>query len=445
MNLYLPNDVKVIIEKLNKNGFEAFVVGGCVRDSIIGKTPNDWDICTSAKPLEIKSCFSEFNMFDAGMKHGTISVVINNVVYEITTYRIDGEYKDNRRPESVTFTDDITNDLARRDFTINAMAYNELQGLIDPFGGQKDLKESVLRCVGNPDQRFNEDGLRIIRALRFASVYNLEIECETSKSILKNADLLKNIAVERISVEFNKLLCGDSVETILNKYRDVIAVFIPEIIPTFNFNQNNKHHSRDIWFHTIYSVKSVESDPLLRMTMFLHDLGKPKACTHDEDGTCHFKGHQEISADITRIILHRLKYPNEFISQCLTLVKYHDVRFNGTKRHIKRIMSKIGADNIELLLKVQRADMLAQSDYMRKEKTESINLSFKLLNEIILENECFSLKQLEVNGKDLISIGINSGKQIGEILKLLLDDVIEGKIENKKTVLLDKAKELANV
>ena len=445
MNLNLPDDVKVIIKKLNNKGYEAFAVGGCVRDSIIGKTPNDWDICTSAKPLEIKSCFSEFNMFDAGMKHGTISVVINKVVYEITTYRIDGEYKDNRRPESVTFTDDITNDLARRDFTINAMAYNEQQGLIDPFGGQNDLKNNVLKCVGNPDKRFNEDGLRIIRALRFASVYNLEIENETARSIIKNADLLNNIAVERVSVELNKLLCGDSVESILNKYRDVIALIIPEIIPTFDFNQNNKHHSRDIWHHTTYSVKSVENDAILRMTMLLHDLGKPKACTQDADGTCHFKGHQAISADIASVILHRLKYPKDFISQCLTLIKYHDVRFNGTKRHLKRIMSKIGEENLVLLLKVQKADMLAQSDYIRKEKTESINLSSKLLNEIILENECFSLKQLEVNGRDLISIGINSGKQIGYILELLLNDVIEEKIENNKTVLLDRVKELANV
>ena len=445
MKLNLPNDVKVIIKKLNNKGYEAFAVGGCVRDLILGKTPNDWDICTSAKPLEIKSCFSEYNMFDAGMKHGTISVVINDVIYEITTYRIDGEYKDNRRPESVTFTDDIINDLARRDFTVNAMAYNEQQGLIDPFGGQIDLKKNILRCVGNPDKRFNEDGLRIIRALRFAAVYNLEIENDTSKSIIKNADLLNNIAVERISVEFNKLLCGDSVENILDKYRDVIAVFIPEIIPTFDFNQNNKHHSRDIWHHTTYSVKAVENDVILRMTMLLHDLGKPKACTKDADGTCHFKGHQALSTNIASVILHRLKYPNDFISQCLTLIKYHDVRFNGTKKHIKRIMSKIGQENLELLLKVQRADMLAQSDYMRKEKTESINLSLKLFNEIVIENECFSLKQLEVNGKDLITLGINSGKQIGEFLNLLLDDVIEEKLDNKKSILLDKVKELADI
>ncbi len=445
MKLALPDDVKEIIEKLNKNGFEAFAVGGCVRDSILGNTPNDWDICTNAKPLEIKSCFADYNMFDAGMKHGTISVVVNHIVYEITTYRIDGEYKDNRHPENVTFTDDITNDLARRDFTINAMAYNEQQGLIDPFGGQSDLEKGIIKCVGNPDKRFNEDGLRIIRALRFAAVYNLKIEKETAKSILKNADLLNNITVERISTEFNKLLCGSSVEYILNEYRDVIAVFIPEIIPTFDFCQHNKHHSRDIWHHATYSVKSVENTLLLRMTMLLHDLGKPKACTRDTDGTCHFKGHQIISAELANKILHRLKYPTEFIEKCLVLIRYHDVRFNGTKRHIKRIMSKIGEENMKYLLKVQKADMLAQSEYMRKEKTENINLSFKLLNEIIADNECFSLRQLEINGKDLIDAGIPQGKQLGEILNLLLENVIDGQIENTRSILLNKAKKLAGM
>lgn len=298
MNIVLPKNVKTIIKILNTHNYEAFIVGGCVRDSVIGLTPHDWDICTNAKPEEIKKCFENFNTFDSGIKHGTISVVLDGEVFEVTTYRIDGTYSDNRRPDSVTFTSDITQDLARRDFTINAMAYNEKRGLIDPYGGRNDLSDKIIKCVGNPDFRFNEDALRIIRALRFASVYNFEIDDETAKSIHKNADLLNNIAVERISVELNKLLSGNGAEKILNNYRDVIAVFIPEIKPMFDYNQHTKHHNRDLWHHITYAVKSIDNSPLLRMSMLLHDIGKPKACKRDGDGTCHFKGHPKYSAEM---------------------------------------------------------------------------------------------------------------------------------------------------
>lgn len=442
MNIVLPKNVKLIIDILNKNGFEAFIVGGCVRDSIIGLTPHDWDICTNAKPEEIKNCFEDFNTFDSGIKHGTISIVIDSEVFEVTTYRIDGAYSDNRRPDSVTFTSDITKDLARRDFTINAMAYNEASGLIDPYGGRNDLSEKIIRCVGNADIRFNEDALRIIRALRFASVYDFEIENETSESIHKNADLLKNIAVERISVEFNKLLCGNSAEEILNKYRDVIAVFIPEIKPMFDYNQHTKHHNRDLWCHTTYSVKSIDYTPLLRMSMLLHDIGKLKACKRDEDGTCHFKGHPKYSAEMAEIILRRLKYPTDFIETCVTLIKYHDVRFNGSKRQLRHVMSAIGDKNVELLLKIQRADILAQSDYKHKEKLEKLNLACKVYEEILADKDCFTLKQLKINGNDIKKLGVSEGVKIGKILKMLLSLVIEDKLENEKSALLNKAEEI---
>ena len=442
MNIVLPKNVKLIIDILNKNGFEAFVVGGCVRDSIIGLTPHDWDICTNAKPEEIKKCFANFNTFDSGIKHGTISIVIDGEVYEVTTYRIDGAYSDNRRPDSVTFTSDITKDLARRDFTVNAMAYNEQYGLLDPYGGRNDLSEKIIRCVGNPDFRFNEDALRIIRALRFASVYDFVIENETSKSICKNVDLLKNIAVERISVEFNKLLCGNGAEEILNNYRDVIAVFIPEIKPMFDYSQHTKHHNRDLWRHTTYSVKSIDKIPLLRMSMLLHDIGKPKACKRDEDGTCHFKGHPKYSAEIAEIILRRLKYPKDFIETCVTLIKYHDVRFNGSKRQLRHVMNAIGDKNVELLLKIQRADIMAQSDYKHKEKLEKLNLACRVYEEILADKDCFTLKQLEINGNDIKKLGVTEGVKIGKILKMLLSLVIEDKIENEKSVLLNKAEEI---
>lgn len=442
MNIVLPKNVKLIIDILNKNNFEAFIVGGCVRDSIIGLTPHDWDICTNAKPEEIKKCFEFFNTFDSGIKHGTISIVYDGEVYEVTTYRIDGTYSDNRRPDSVTFTSDIAKDLARRDFTINAMAYNEQCGLIDPYGGRNDLLDKIIRCVGNPDFRFNEDALRIIRALRFASVYDFVIENETSKSICKNADLLKNIAVERISLEFNKLLCGNGAEEILNNYRDVIAVFIPEIKPMFDYSQHTKHHNRDLWRHTTYSVKSIDKMPLLRMSMLLHDIGKPKACKRDEDGTCHFKDHPKYSAEMAEIILRRLKYPTDFIETCVTLIKYHDVRFSGSKRQLRHVMSAIGDKNVELLLKIQRADIMAQSDYKHKEKLEKLDLACEVYEEILADKDCFTLKQLKINGNDIKKLGVTEGVKIGKILKMLLSLVIEDKLENEKSALLNKAEEI---
>lgn len=442
MKILLPDNVKEIIKNLTDNGFEAFIVGGCVRDSVLGLTPHDWDICTSAKPEEIKQCFKDYNTFDSGIKHGTISIVIEKEVFEVTTYRIDGEYTDNRHPESVTFTDDITKDLGRRDFTINAMAYNECQGLVDPFDGRTDLKNGLIRCVRKPDERFVEDALRIIRALRFASVYNFRIEEQTATSVHKNANLLLNIAVERISAEFNRLICGGGAEIILNDYRDVFAVIIPEIIPMFDFDQHTKHHNRDVWRHTTHSIASIEATSLLRITMLFHDLGKPKACKRDPDGTCHFKGHPKHSAIMAEEILRRLKYPKDFIEQCIKLIIYHDVRFNGSKRQLKHVMNAIGEKNVEFLLKVQHADIMAQSDYKHKEKLQTLDLACKVFKEILAEQSCFTLKQLDINGYDLMNIGIKDGKEIGRILKLLLSFVIDEKIQNEKSALLKKAKEL---
>lgn len=443
MKIVLPENVRIITDCLKKNSFEAYVVGGCVRDSLLGLIPHDWDICTNAKPGQIKKCFESFRTFDTGIKHGTISIVIDKEIFEVTTYRIDGEYTDNRHPESVTFTDDITKDLARRDFTVNAMAYNEENGLVDPFSGKTDLKNRTIRCVREPDERFNEDALRIIRALRFASSYGFKIEENTSESIRKNADLLKNIAAERIATEFCKLLCGEGAEEILNNYRDVISVFIPEIIPMFDYDQHTKHHNRDLWKHTTHSVQSIDATPLLRMTMLLHDIGKPNACKIDPDGTGHFKGHPKYSAEKADIILHRLRFPTDFINNCSTLIKYHDVRFNATKRQLKHVMNAIGKENTELLIKVQYADIMAQSDYKRVEKLEKLDAASKLYKEVLADEECFTLKQLEINGNDLMNIGVKDGKLIGKILKTLLSLVIEDKIENNRAKLLEKAKTLS--
>ena len=442
MKIEIPKNVRFILNKLEENNYDAYIVGGCVRDSLIGKTPNDWDICTSALPQDILRVFQGFNTFDAGIKHGTVSLVLEKEVYEITTFRIDGEYSDNRHPESVEFTNDIVKDLSRRDFTVNALAYNEKNGLVDPFGGVEDLKYKAIRCVGDPIKRFEEDALRVMRALRFAAVYDMPIEKGTANAIFSCAHLLNNIAVERIAEEFNKLACGVNCEYILRRFRDVFAEFIPEIKVMFDYDQNTKHHNKTLWRHTTCAMTLIDSDPILRITMLFHDIGKPLACTKDEEGASHFKDHPKFSAAMAETILNRLKYPKSFIDTCVTLILFHDVRFSDNKKQIKRMINKIGVENMELLFKVQYADFMAQSMYKREEKLHKYKLSTQAFKEIIENQECFSLKQLNVNGHDLIHIGITDGKKIGEILKKLLSEVIDGKIENDKQLLSERAKEL---
>ena len=441
MKINIPQNAKTVINELNNSGFEAYVVGGCVRNAMMGVEPHDWDICTSAKPSEMERVFKDYETHDFGLKHGTLTVMSGGEAFEVTTYRIDGAYSDNRHPKQVTFTDDLTLDLSRRDFTCNAMAYNDKDGVIDPFGGEDDLRNNLLRCVGDPDKRFNEDALRIMRGLRFASACGFDIEKSTAQSIHKNAALLNNIANERIRVELLGLLRGEAVCKILTEFRDVIAVFIPELAQTFDFPQHTKHHVYDVWQHIVHSVDSVEQNDILRMTMLLHDLGKPQACTTDENGCSHFKGHQQISAELAENILKRLRFPNDFYETCMKLILWHDVRYSGSKKQIKRLLQKLGEENTRLLFKVQRADTAAQSEYLRTEKFASIGLAERQAEEILAENQCFDLKSLKVNGSDIKALGVKEGRAIGELLNKLLDDVIEERVENNKPELLKRAKE----
>lgn len=443
--MQIDKNAKKLIKCLNDNGYEAFIVGGCVRDSLLEIIPHDTDICTSAFPKQIKECFADYKTIDTGIEHGTVTVVVNHIPYEITTYRIDGNYSDNRHPDSVSFTRNINEDLQRRDFTVNAMAYNDKIGLVDPYGGKNDIDNKIIRCVGNPDTRFNEDALRILRALRFASVYGFKIENSTSTSIKKNAELLKGIASERVSAELIKLICGKTAHDILDNYRNVIAVVIPEIKVMFDFNQHNIHHSLDLWHHTLSALKCVESEPLLRMTMLLHDIGKPSVCSTDTNGQCHFQNHQLQSKIIADKILHRLKMPSDFINNVLLLIEYHDVRFNGSKKLMKKVMNVLGIDLTRKLLKVQFADMSAQSEYMRDEKRGYLEMAQKHLDEIVKDNECFKLSQLNVNGDDIKGLGIKEGKDIGNVLNYLLMLVVDSSLPNEKTLLLNKAKEFFGI
>ena len=442
MFIPLDDDVKLILNKLSENGFDCYVVGGCVRDCLLGLTPHDWDITTNALPQQISSIFSSYQQFDAGIKHGTVSVVINKQVYEITTFRIDGSYTDNRRPDSVTFTADIKQDLLRRDFTVNALAYNPKTGIKDFCNGIEDIKYKALRCVGNPDERFNEDALRILRCLRFASVYGFSIEPETLKSIIRNKRLLLNISAERIKTELEKLLCGDNADFILRRYKEVFAVVIPEIEVMFDFDQNTPHHNKTLWKHTVSSIKHIKPDPVLKMTMLLHDIGKPQTKTTDINGVSHFKGHPRLSAAMADVILQRLRFSNEFINTVTTLISYHDYRFNGNKKMMKKVLSKIGEEMFEMLLQVQYADMMAQSMYKREEKLLNHNKTVAQFKNILEENCCLKLKDLNINGSDLLRMGIAEGKTIGAILNTLLDMVIDEEIKNDRQELLSKAEQL---
>ena len=429
----MPENAKGIIDKLRTCGYDAYAVGGCIRDSIMGKIPYDWDICTSALPEEVLEVLGERNIIENGLKHGTVTVHIDSENYEITTFRTDGQYLDNRHPENVTFVRELKEDLSRRDFTMNSLAYNYSEGLID---------NSIIRCVGDPDKRFGEDALRILRALRFSSQLGFSIEEKTSASIHKNAELLKNISAERIMSEFTKILMGKNVEDVLMNYKDVIAVFIPEIKPMFGFEQHNPHHVYDVWQHTVKSVACVKNERILRLTAFFHDIGKPKTFTVDSGGKGHFHGHPEVSDRMADDILKRLKTDNNTIATVRLLIKLHDLRPKADEKNVRRLMYETGKENYPLLMDIKRADALAQNPEMHGYKLEYIAQLENIYKQELEKKSAFNLKTLAVNGRDIINTGVRDGRTIGMILEYLLDRVIDGDIENDKQLLLDKAAEI---
>ena len=436
MRITMPDKAEFIINRLYDNGFECFAVGGCVRDSIIGRDVSDWDFTTNATPDEIERCFSDFTTIDIGKRFGTICVVIDKENFEITTYRTESGYEDSRHPDSINFSKKLTDDLSRRDFTVNALAYNDKVGLIDEYNGLADLNYGIIRAIGNPDERFTEDALRILRALRFSSVLGFAIEQNTAQSILKNKDSLSLVSGERIIKELSKLLCGKDVDLILRRYKDVLAVIIPEISVMFNFDQNSLHHNKDLWRHTVSAVKNTQNDEILRTTMLLHDLGKPMTVSTDAKGHSHFHNHPKLSAAMATTILKRLHYPSAFISTVVTLIEYHDVRLTPDSPTVKRCMRDIGVENTARLLSIQRADILAQSMYKREEKLSTLDKVVEEFERIKKTNECYCLSMLDINGKDIIHLGVTIGEQIGNILKILLDEVIDSKLPNDKNSLL---------
>lgn len=442
MTMDMPKNVDIAINLLQSAGFEAYAVGGCVRDSMLGKTPNDWDITTSAKPEDMKSVFADFHCIDTGIKHGTVTVVIDGEPLEITTFRLDGEYEDNRHPKSVTFTSNLGADLGRRDFTVNAMAYSKMTGTVDLFGGQNDLKNGIIRCVGDPDRRFNEDALRILRALRFASALDFEIEEKTAQSLLKNRALLGNISEERIAKELLKLVCGKGAKRILTDFAPVLFEILPELQPMYKNSHDNPHHCYDIYEHTLIAVESIDPEPTLRFAMLLHDCGKPAVKKFDENGVAHFYGHQRISAEISAQILARLKVSNKFRDEILFLVSNHDrwELYENTEK-MPRYLSKFGLDGVLNLLKVMRADVLAQSPEYRY-RLDQIADAEETAKNLAAQKPCLSLSELQINGRTLMDIGIPQGRKLGAVLAQLLDEVIDGVTKNTQEALTTRAREI---
>lgn len=437
--LYL-SDANELIHTLQNHGNSAYVVGGCVRDSIIGRQIHDWDICTSATPDEMLEIFKDKKVIETGLKHGTITVVVKGESYELTTFRIDGKYSDSRRPDSVIFTSSLIEDLKRRDFTINAMAYNDDEGLIDPFGGLEDIEYKKIQCVGSAKDRFGEDALRILRAIRFASQLEFVMTPETSYEINKQYKNLKNISIERINSEFCKIAASRDfcVEMVL--YKDVFALFIPELKDMFEFQQNNPYHDYDVYSHTVHSIEHCKSDNLVvRLAVFFHDIGKPHSFQDGEDGIRHFKGHGKVSADITDNIMKRLKFDNETRNNVVELVYYHDATFEVGKKYVRRWINKIGVEQFRRLLEVRKADILGQKESYEQYRINKVNNIKQILEEVLREETCFTLKDLAVNGNDLMSIGYKENKELGNTLNELLRLVIDEECPNKKEKLLEVA------
>lgn len=436
MKFEIPFGARHILQTLADAGYEAYLVGGCVRDLLRGVEPHDWDICTSARPEDTESCFADQRIIETGLKHGTITVLEDGEPYEITTYRTEGPYSDSRRPDYVEFVSDLEADLARRDFTINAIAMGLDGSLRDPFGGRADIQAGVIRCVGEPTQRFQEDSLRVMRALRFGAVFGYEIEERTAQAIHKNRHMLEHVAAERIQVELRKLLVGEQAGDVLRQYPDVLCEFWPELGPLVTLEQNNPWHCWGGWEHTIHAVEAAPPDPVLRLAMLLHDIGKPNCRSTDEKGIDHFYGHPAVSARLAGQMLQALKFDNKTRQQVVTLVEHHDLQIPCQDRSIRRWMGRLGPETFFQLLEVKRADGMGQATEKVKDRLARLDVMKAKAEELMAQGQCFSRKDLVVNGQDVIAAGVAPGPEVGRVLKRLLEGVLNGEVQNRREELL---------
>lgn len=432
----IPAPVREILETLETAGHRAWCVGGCVRDALLGRAPEDWDVTTAARPEETMALFGD-RAVPTGLHHGTVTVRTAAGGVEVTTLRRDGAYRDHRRPESVTFTDSLEEDLRRRDFTVNALAVDLRGTLQDPLGGRADLAAGVLRCVGDPDRRFDEDALRILRGARFAAQLGFAIHPDTAAAIHRNRALLGDIAPERIWTELKKLVTGAHAAEVLRAYPDVIGVFWPEVLPMVGFDQRNRHHCHDVWEHTLHALAAVPPEVELRLAMLLHDIGKPNCFTVDEKGQGHFYGHPAESARLAGEMLRRLRADNATTETVVRLVTWHDKNIPRTRSGVARALGKLGERDLRRLLDVKRADNLAQAPEYRAVQGE-IDKAEAILDQLLAESACVSLRQLAVNGRDLLALGL-SGPAVGRILRTLLDAVLDETLPNQRAALLAAA------
>lgn len=439
MRYNIPAGAIQIIHELKKNGHKAYLVGGCVRDLLMGREPHDWDICTSALPDQMKECFGQYKVIETGLKHGTLTVVLDAQAYEVTAFRVDGEYSDGRRPDNVSFTSSLNEDLARRDFTMNAIAMCEDGFIYDPYGGAADIENRMIRCVGRPETRFDEDGLRILRAIRFASVLGFQIHHETNCAIHKCRENLRNVSAERIVTEVKKTLSGRKPGLFLSCYNDELAVFWPEIEACAGFDQKNIHHNFDVWTHICHAIDYADTDDVIvRLALLLHDIGKPKCFTVDEQGRGHFYGHPPVCAAMADDMLRRLKFDNETREAVVQLIEHHDATIVPTEKCVRRWLNKLGEEQFRRFLHVKVGDILAHNPETIGNRVEDIYAARKILKDVLAQKQCFSFKDLAISGRDILALGIPQGQKVGEILKEILRQVIDGEIENDRNALLKK-------
>ncbi len=442
-NARIPEAVSDVLARLEAAGFEAYLVGGCVRDWLMGNTPKDYDVTTNALVEQTQEVFRDFRVVETGIKHGTVTVISEGIPIEVTTYRVDGSYSDGRHPDRVCFTSRLRDDLSRRDFTVNALAYSPARGFVDGFGGTYDLDRKSIRCVGNPDKRFGEDALRILRALRFASVLGFSVEKQTAASLHRNRLLLKKIAKERVTEELLKLLCGDGAERVLREFSDVIAVILPQLTPMFGFAQHNAYHIYDVWEHTLRVVAAVPPDRGLRLAALLHDSGKPRCFTLDENGVGHFYGHANASEEIAKdIFCQSLRLDKATAERVRMLVRYHDEPIEPSRKIVRRRLMKHGETALRDLIALHRADIAGQSPDKMPDRLRQMDEAEQILDELTAEHVCVSVSDLHIRGSDLINSGIPQGKAVGEVLRRLLQEVGEETLQNEPEALRKRALEI---
>lgn len=438
----VPGYALRVLDLLHKAGFEGYLVGGCVRDFLMGREPKDYDVATNASVEQTEEVFADFHLIETGVKHGTVTVMSDGMPIEVTTYRVDGTYSDGRHPDSVTFSASLEEDMSRRDFTMNAVAYSPDTGFVDVFSGADDIRHGIIRCVGEPDRRFGEDALRIMRALRFAAVLGFEIDRQTSESIHRNRRLLHKIAAERITAELFALICSKNAASVMREYSDVMAEILPPLKDMFGFEQDNPHHIYDVWEHTLHVVENVPPTVEMRMAALLHDAGKPHCMTIDDNGIGHFYGHADISAEIAEdIFKNNLRTSKSISDRIITLVKNHDETFILTKKIMRRRLMKYGEETLRQLIDLSRGDVLGQGVDVKK-RLDELDEAERILNEILSQNNCLSLKAMAVNGSDLAELGIERGKIMGNILNRLLEEINDETLENTREALTARAVEL---